>query len=488
MTSTSSARRWMTRDTSCVYLLTLAAAAVRWANLAAQSFWFDEAFSWLCASAPLVTGLRFALINFVHPPLYYLLLRPFAALHHSEYVLRWPSAASGVIAVPVAYQVGRRLAGKGTGLMVAALLALNPFHVWYSREARMYALAFLLALLCGYLFQRTFTHWRVRDWVALGVVSGLAYATHYFCLLLPLTQFVYLLLDFRRRYRMLRPWTLTQVLAGLPLLPWFCLLFSQPEQGLTVGWIPRPRLWDPLLTLWNFSSLPGSDRLGIWAALGLVPFIVGLGWGLQPNPRRLWWALWLAWPLLFTLGLSWGLRRYFYVDRYLVVCLPACLLLVAWGMASLPGPWLRRVVVAVLLVASLVNVVRVHLDPALTKEEWRSASQYVSAHALPDDQVVLRNVEEIVILDYYGSELPRAVLEPLPDHVWAELEAEGGRLWLIYLHTGASAHLVTKPWPFDVYRDADPATVAWLAAHREAVVEHHPLAGVDLLLLDTSPR
>lgn len=476
------ASRW------CIVSITLLGAALRLSRLAAQSLWFDEVFSWLCASTPLAVGLRFALLNFVHPPLYYLLLRPFVILHHSEYMLRWLSATIGIVAVPLIYQVGRRLAGRVPGLLAAALLAVNPFHVWYSREARMYTCVFLLALLCGYLFQRTLAQGRMRNWVALGIVSGLAYVTHYFCLLLPLTQFVYLLLNFRQRYRLLRPWVLVQALAGLPLAVWFYFLFSQPEKSMGIGWIPRPRVWDPVLTLWNF-SLGSPNRLSMWVVLGLLPFAVALIRGLQSSPHRLWWALWLMWPLLFTLGLSWGLGRYFYVDRFFIVCLPAYLLLVAQGAGALPRRGLRLGLVAALLLASVLATLRLDLDPDLIKEDWRGALAYVNTHARSGDQVLLRNLEEVALLDYYGCEVPWAVIGPVPTaDVWTELTASGGRFWLVYLHPGESAHLVGRPWPFDIYADADAATAAWLTTHREAVVEHHSLTGIDVLLLEVGPN
>ena len=41
---------------------------------------------------------------------------------------------------------GRRLAGPRVGLLAALLLALSPFHVYYSQEVRMYGLVTLLGL------------------------------------------------------------------------------------------------------------------------------------------------------------------------------------------------------------------------------------------------------------------------------------------------------------------------------------------------------
>ena len=54
----------------------------------------------------------------------------------------------------------------------------------------MYALLFSLALGVGHFFERVMAREKRRDWIGLGFVSSLAYVTHYFSLLLSLTQFI----------------------------------------------------------------------------------------------------------------------------------------------------------------------------------------------------------------------------------------------------------------------------------------------------------
>ena len=67
---------------------------------------------------------------------------------NTEYGLRSLSALAGVATVPVAYLIGAELRGRRAGLMAAALVAVNPMLLWYSQEARAYA---LLVLLCARL-------------------------------------------------------------------------------------------------------------------------------------------------------------------------------------------------------------------------------------------------------------------------------------------------------------------------------------------------
>ena len=114
------------------------------------------------------------------------------------------SALAGVATIPVAYLVGRELRGARAGVIAAALVAVNPMLLWYSQEARAYALlGFFCALSLLYCVRapaRRMAGTRVgkRDFVLWGVFSALALATHYFAVF-PLVAEVVLLA--RRRGR-----------------------------------------------------------------------------------------------------------------------------------------------------------------------------------------------------------------------------------------------------------------------------------------------
>ena len=58
------------------------------------------------------------------------------------------------LTVPVAWAIGRQLAGRRVALIGAALVAVNPLFVWYSQEARAYGLFVLIAALAMLCFVR----------------------------------------------------------------------------------------------------------------------------------------------------------------------------------------------------------------------------------------------------------------------------------------------------------------------------------------------
>src|SRR5205085_12080443 len=81
------------------------------------------------------------------PPLYYALAWLWTKLFGSgEVGIRSLSALLGTATIPVAWWAGRTLVVRAAGLGAAALVAFSPYMVWYSQEARAYA---LLVLLCA---------------------------------------------------------------------------------------------------------------------------------------------------------------------------------------------------------------------------------------------------------------------------------------------------------------------------------------------------
>lgn len=139
--------------------LILLALALRAMRLSFQPLWWDEGYSVWFAHQPLVEMIRLTALD-IHPPLYYALLAGWSRLPGFTPVpLRLFSVAVGVLAIPFIYLAGRWLAGPRSGLLAAFLLAINPFHVFYSQEVRMYA----LAMLWGTLAVGMAGHWLGLD-------------------------------------------------------------------------------------------------------------------------------------------------------------------------------------------------------------------------------------------------------------------------------------------------------------------------------------
>jgi hypothetical protein len=168
---------------------------LRLSTLGLQSFWYDEAFTPVHV---LRASLGATLHNVVHtentPPLWYVLEWGFSRVLGTGVVaLRLLSALAGIATVAVAWAIGSTLAGRRTAIVTATLVAVNPLFVWYSQEARAYALFVLtssLALLCFLRAMRAPTNRRL---VEFALCASLALLTHYFAVFLLIPMALWLL-------------------------------------------------------------------------------------------------------------------------------------------------------------------------------------------------------------------------------------------------------------------------------------------------------
>ncbi len=131
-----------------VFVLALA-AFLRFYCLTCSSLWHDEGNSWAVAQRSLDQIARDAAAD-IHPPGYYWLLKFWAGpFGYSAKGIRSLSALSGLLIVAVIYRIGLEIALGSEGkqrhlaLLASFLAALSPFQVFYSQEARMYALVAL---------------------------------------------------------------------------------------------------------------------------------------------------------------------------------------------------------------------------------------------------------------------------------------------------------------------------------------------------------
>ena len=83
-------------------------------------------------------------------------------LEPTAFVIRLPNAVFGVLTVLGMYMVGRQLAGRAFGLLLALFLAVNPFHIQLSREAYFYSAMLLGVTLQAWACLWAYRHRRLR--------------------------------------------------------------------------------------------------------------------------------------------------------------------------------------------------------------------------------------------------------------------------------------------------------------------------------------
>src|SRR4029079_16223823 len=105
------------------------------------------------------------------PPVYFWLLHlVIRLLGDTEAALRLLSAVAGAVTVPLAALLLRGLgASTSVALGGAALLAISPLHLWYSQEARPYALLVCLGVGALVRFLQALKTQSALAWVGFGL-------------------------------------------------------------------------------------------------------------------------------------------------------------------------------------------------------------------------------------------------------------------------------------------------------------------------------
>ena len=387
-----------------LWAIILLGTTLRLYNLTYHSLWFDEAISvrWATSSLARIWEVSMTLVEDRLPPLYYLLLKFWLGLAgSSEFSLRFPSVVAGVLLIPVVYAIGRRLFGRAVGLLAALLTALNPFLIWYSQEARMYALAVLLAtagVLC-FLLAISRPPPRHLAWLGLGLAALAGLYTHLYSGFLWPALALWLVARPGLFKRVWWPFGLTMagvlaLFSPLALAIWRFSGESTPGQPL-LGLGGRALDLFRAFIIWQ---APLSLQMGQWLTLGLGLFLLlGLGWGVRQAGGWLVILLGLM-PFAIASLLLFRSELAFFGHRYFIVMLPWLLLLQALGAVKVLavgrrvlgiGYWILAGGLVVVLVGLTAWPVPGQWSPGAAKEVWRQSLVYLKTHARPEDAVFI---------------------------------------------------------------------------------------------------
>ena len=251
------------------------AIALRLVNLGGRPLWYDEAFAVLYAEKSFSTMLRGTLTPAhgvaadVHPLLYYTILHVWMQLFgQSPVAVRALSVLLGIATVGMAYWVGRLLYGQRSALGAALIVACAPFAVYYSQEARMYALLGLATITMTYFFARAWMRGGWLNWFVVGLCGAIVLYAHNlgFAFILGLDAWVAWEWFKPRgvRWRNGLPLILTHLLMLTLFAPWLLALpgqFGKVQQGY---WVAQPGLVQLVQTLFIFHFAYDNQALPAW--------------------------------------------------------------------------------------------------------------------------------------------------------------------------------------------------------------------------------
>ncbi|MEZ4731110.1 MAG: glycosyltransferase family 39 protein [Caldilineaceae bacterium] len=427
-------------------------------------------------------------------------------LANSDAALRLFGSLLGVAAVAGMLLLAQRVSGRVTGLLTGLLVALCPVLVWYSQELRMFQPATAGLVWGAYALQRAWDAESNRRalgwWLSMVIAFTTALYSYLFsAFLLPAAGFLLLglfLLSTRNEqwgrffsgvmalaftgalflplaynawivnssegdpghafadagvtlWRLLRIFTLWRADWLLPLITASLLLFAV----LTLIGLLSPSLsvsQSPSLSVSQSPSLPVSQSLSLPA-----------------SSARLHLLLWIGIPLLIGNLLLSRSASVFGEDRYFIFLAPFVLWALARGIVVVGERVMGLgLVIGVLVIGVLMAALPRLWTPAMYREHWRAASDYIAAYhaaspGLPDTVVAhvdytrlplewyLRQhytfAELPLYFPYGGTLTPEQIDSVIAPPLQGIVETGAATLWLTQSHLeGVDEQRLVEGW------------------------------------------
>ena len=342
----------------------------------------------------------------VTPPLHYVLAWLSLQWGGDDVILlRVPSLIFGTALVPLVFAIGRRVAGARAGLLAAVVIALDPFAIWYSDEARAYALMTFLVAFSTFAMLRAADGGGRRWWVLWAGSACAALYSHYTAVFVIGAEALWALWVHRARWREI---ALVQVAIVVGYLPW---VPGYLEQHSTKFSTEQSHLFTPDVSAGLVLSLPFNTLVGhphfrlreLPGEWGLVLIFVVVVLAVVVAVRRpavlralvplrsergLMLILAVATPLGLLLYAAGGTSLF--LARNLSASLPALAILVGLVLHRLAAEvprWLGGSALAVFVAVLGINVAH-GIDSHHRKPPYREAARYLDRTADPRDPVV----------------------------------------------------------------------------------------------------
>ncbi|MGA8810102.1 MAG: hypothetical protein WB973_19715, partial [Thermoanaerobaculia bacterium] len=385
---------------------------LRFSGLAVPSLWLDEILDYDVATKLTHEPLWRWLTGFAseHGPLFFATELAGRFAHAPEFAARFAPVVFGVAAVIVAgvLKTGARDEGRGENLTFALLLAGSPLAIYYSREARPYALLILLATLLLAAFLRPSASPREPvPFIALALLFTTS-GSGPLLVASAITAAIAFAMTRRRDY------ALYAISGGVAaaLIP---ILYRRMPPNAASGFRFSARFFQRILQSFSIGAV---DITTIHRAAYVVAILALIGAAVLLKRDRVRGVIvtgMAVLPVAVSLAALWKLRHW-YAVRYVATALPAYLLLAAIGIVAILRMIFRGRTVMAIPVAALIAagfIIREGWTSATTepyrKLNWRVIAATIHEHAHARDAVVTTNDWSYVCLDFYLRRLPPKV-------------------------------------------------------------------------------
>jgi uncharacterized membrane protein len=471
-------------------------------GLGPVSLWGDEVYSIGLAQTSWDAFLRLVSGTQSNMALFYLVLRGWLSIFEplgvtqSDLLVRLPSLVFAALTVILVFRLGLRISGRFVGSVAAVLYMVNFVALSLSGEVRSYSMELFLVCLSWYYFLPLLNgRSGARPWLTYGFVGALAVLAHLFSVFIVASQVLayatMIVLDPPSRHRLWRsaPALMASLfivsVAAVPLLL-LGITHLGPE-GRGAG--ATGNLTEAARALWNLSghNLLYGALVGAAAIVGVI-FLRNRGWRLSPptdsDPDRsarsnlVALVSWLAvTPLLSFIASSPPLNQHVFSYRYLVVVVPALVILAGVGVRAISVGHRTRLAAAVLLIAAALPALPLYHSTVL-KQDYRSASLWIGQRYEAGDGLICASWSCGPAMAHYlrGDRSPAELAaEALGQYSWSvdRITPVETTDLALYLATHTRVFLVHAPLALDRLQEEARAasTEAWLRSNSLIISE-----------------
>ncbi len=368
--------------------------ALRLYNFWVPELWSDEYGTWWAVAGDWGDTARRVLHYAGQSPLYYFLVKLVAAaLGAGPVALRLLSLICGVATVALAYPLAVRVfQDRHAGLLALAAFAVSERLIWYSQEARPYALALLCTMFSFLAFVSLLESERWGPRIGYVVATTGAFYAHYLFAAAVLIQVLYLFLVRGPAWLRQKAWSATFVALALLSLPGITQLVGVFSRREAMDWVPANEPFTPVRLIIRFLGP------AIFSAVAFTVLAIGgrekeVDAGQSGGKGLV--LLWFLLPIILFSVLPPLVGVSLLQPRYMLVAAPAAMLVVAWLMASgVRTGWLKWVPLAVFLTTTFAWDHLPALEASGTfaqrpNQGWRKAARYLESHGREQDLVLL---------------------------------------------------------------------------------------------------
>jgi len=340
-----------------------------------SSIWLDEAHT-ATQSLKSISQIINESANDQNPPVYFIIMHFWTKVFGiSEFGIRSFSLLMSLVSVVLLFFFAERHFGLLTAVVASFLFTFSQLQIYFSIEARSFALVGLLSLISFAVFLRMIKKPRLFTGLILALVNTMMIYSHFISAFIIPVQLSFVLLFYLKNKRVLKAGLTSVGVTMLLFLPWLSNLYSNlPEAG--VYWLTKP-------TFYNLKGLFISFSNGkVMTVIFFLVILISI-WLLLKGYRTT--KLFLERERIIILSLLWFLLPVFadyiisskvpvFLNKYLLYCSLPFYFLIGYSLSELQVSFYLKSTVIIVIITLFIVLGNLKVEKT---EDWRSTSAYL---------------------------------------------------------------------------------------------------------------